>query len=315
MLSRFASLQFILVAALCFAASNTICLAQQGNLLEVFTTTGVKLTSSASPILEAPLLVGKPAESIKPTLEKLSERHGWDRFSKNSPTSPVNVQLSYVHEGDSAASNAKDAEKRVGHNIYSAFIAYAQVASLKDEQLMSSLFGSSAEDKELMGFSPQSLSADTLKLAGIDSVSAGTRYSTLRIPLMNRIVIEGTARIDRIESGGAIVIAWQLDPRFTFENAKDIPAGLVEYANRYRKEERDDLGKLKDTPPVSYLGCGGYLSVQPTGLADNQLLIESRFALHEPQQWFAGSNFLRSKFPAALQESAQTFRRKLANLK
>jgi hypothetical protein len=33
--------------------------------------------------------------------------------------------------------------------------------------------------------------------------------------------------------------------------------------------------------------------------------------MHEPTQWFSGSNFIRSKLPLAIQEGARSFRRSL----
>ncbi len=299
-------------AFVCFELSvnsSTTAKAQE-TLFDSFTSQGVTLSKGTHTALAAPLLTGKNADESKQLLEKLSERNGWDRFSRNSPSAPVHVELKYVPEGKGSGS-----EDRLGHNIYSAFIAYAPMTSLKDEQLMASLFGSTAEDKEQMGFNPEKLSPEILKKAGIEAVDANTSYSTLRIPLMNRVEIEGTARIDKIEKNGSIVIAWQLDSHFTFDKPEDAPPELAKYVNRYKKIDRDELGKVTETPPVSYLGCGGYLSVQSTGLAENQLLIESRFAMYEPKVWFAGSNFLRSKFPPALQESAQTLRRKLSSVK
>lgn len=298
------------LACLCAFSNLAPTAKAQESLFDTFTSQGVALSKGTNSVLAAPLLTGKNADEAKLLLEKLSERNGWDRFSRNSPSAPVYVELKYVPEGKGSGS-----EDRIGHNIYSAFIAYAPMTSLKDEQLMASLFGSTAEDKEQMGFNPEKLSPEILKKAGIESVDANTSYSTLRIPLMNRVEIEGTARIDKIEKNDSIVIAWQLDSHFTFDKPENAPPELAKYVNRYKKIDRDELGKVTETSPVSYLGCGGYLSVQMTGLAENQLLIESRFAMYEPKVWFAGSNFLRSKFPPALQESAQTLRRKLSSVK
>lgn len=282
----------------------------QGQLFEQLHTVGIQLPESTSVVLNPPLLMGRTPVEAKQLLDKLAQRHGWDRFSRNSPTAPVHVEVSYVQSA---------AGKRIGHNIYSAFIAYAPLTTLKDQELMAGLFGSSSEDKELMGFDPKSLTADILQKAGIaPTEQENARYSTLRIPLMNRVVIQGTARVEKLEKSDSIVIAWLIDPNFTMDAAKGEStelAELAEYANRYRKVVRDELGKELESTPVSYSGCGGYLSVTQTGLADNQLLIESRMAIYEPDEWFAGSNFLRSKFPAALQESAQSFRRKLSSKK
>jgi hypothetical protein len=297
-----------IVSACCwiFFLASSCNLWSQDSLFEQLKTPGLDLGKDVRVPLDSPLLMSsKPAE-VKTLLDKLAQRHGWDRFAKNSPTAPVHIETNYVLDTSG---------KRVGHNIYSAFVAYSPLTTLKDEQLMTSLFGSSSEDKELMGFDPKELSADVLKKAGIDSASTeNQRFSTMRVPLMNRVVIEGTARIERFEKEGCIVIAWQLEPRFSndaIKNSLDIAA----FANRYRKVVRNELGKEVESEPVSYLGCGGYLAVTQTGLEENQLLIESRMAMFEPDEWFAGSNFLRSKFPAVLQESAQSFRRKLSSKK
>lgn len=286
--------------------------AQSTDLLTQFTTQGLKLTESVAVTLPLPLLEGKSPDQAKSELNKLSVRQGWDRFSKNSPTSPIHVELSYVlQDGKSSESNLSKDGKRIGHNIHSAFIAYYPLKSLQDEQLMSSLFGTSSEDKQQMGFDPIQLDAEVLKSVGIEQIGPNTRYSTLRIPLMNRVVIEGTARIDRLDRNGSLIVAWQLDPHFSLDNPEAAPAELAKYINRSRKESRDELGKLTQSALTRYSGCGGYVSVTATGQAENQLLIESRLVMMEPDDWFSGSNFLRSKFPSAMQESAQNFRRKL----
>ncbi|MFO0940961.1 MAG: hypothetical protein U0930_09350 [Pirellulales bacterium] len=311
-------LRFLLAFCMACVSIGDLVRAQDDSLFEKFTTNGIELNASTVIVLPRPLLDSKPLSEAKPLLQKLSERQGWDRFSKNSVSSPILVDLSYVLDGGKKSTGAPSNQAggkdtpRVGHAIYSAFIAYSPLKSLKDEQLMSSLFGSSNEDKEQMGFDPVQLAPEVLKLVGITDVGPNTRYSTLRIPLMNRVVIEGTARIDKIESNGSVLIAWQLDPHFTVAKPDQALPELAKYINRSRKVGRDELGKVTESEPVSYVGCGGYLCVTETGLAANQLLIESRFVMHEPNDWFSGSNFLRSKFPTAMQESAQNFRRKLS---
>ncbi len=316
------STRVIVAAFLLFMEFSSVGLSQSTDLFEQFTSAGVKLTETSVVILPKPVLNGKPSSDFKTTLQKLSERQGWDRFSKNSVSAPILVELSYVLEGgkkssgspsgSSTGQNSNKDGRRVGHDIYSAFIAYSPLKSLKDEQLMSTLFGASSEDKELMGFDPVQLEPEVLKQAGISQVGPNTRYSTLRIPLMNRVVIEGTARIDKLERDGLVIIAWQLDPHFTVEKPDAAPAEIAKFVNRARKVSRDELGKVTYSEATSYFGCGGYLCVCETGIAENQLLIESRFAMHEPDDWFSGSNFLRSKFPTAMQESSQNFRRKLS---
>lgn len=295
-----------IVKALCFAIWlwSGCCAWSQDSLFKQLINDGVALGKATQVRLAPPLLMNSQPDQAKELLNKLARRHGWEQFAKDSSFAPICIDISHVEEPPG---------KRIGHNIYSAFIAYSPLETLKDQELMASLFGSSAEDKELIGFDPQELSADILQKAGIKpSDQRNVRYSTLRIPLMNRVVIEGTARIEKQEFPDSIIIAWELEPHFTLDPAKAKESGLLEYANRYTKEERNQLGKVVNTEPVSYSGCGGYISVKQTGLANRQLLVESHMAMYEPDQWFAGSNFLRSKFPEALKNSAQSFRRKLS---
>jgi hypothetical protein len=292
----------------------TVCCATAGaqsSILQQWSTDGLGLATDTKTVLRPPLLAGASEKNTnqhgsesQDKIEKLAEKYGMDRFTKNSPTAPVHIELNYV---------LSPAGIRAGHNIYSAFIAYVPLTTLRDQQLITALFGSSRDEKEQIGFDSQEVPTAILQSVGIETVDADqVRYSTLRIPLMNRVLIEGTARIEKFESDTSITMVWQLDEHFTFPDQNNVSADLAPYANRYQKTERNELGQLIEAKPVSYSGFGGYVSVQATGLADQQVLLESRFAMREPPEWFSGSNFLRSKFPNALQESAQTFRRKLA---
>ncbi|MEM8733892.1 MAG: hypothetical protein AAGG44_06715, partial [Planctomycetota bacterium] len=73
----------------------------------------------------------------------------------------------------------------------------------------------------------------------------------------------------------------------------------------------NDLGEPVEGKAQPYHGLGGYVSIMPTGLEENQLLVESRMILHEHADWFSGSRYLRSKLPLSLQSSAKDLRRKL----
>ena len=219
---------------------------------------------------------------------------------------PIHIELSYIED---------QAGHRVGHHVYSAFVVHASLATLKDQELLESLFGANSEDGQKIGFQPERLPIEVLKQVGVTaSDDDAVRYSTIYLPLMNRVALHGTAQIERVETQFSVTIAWQFDPRFTFDNRHELPAELKKFANYYVKIERDDLGREFESQPVAYSGCGGYLSVSETGQQPNQLVIESRMLIYEPPEWFAGSNFLRSKFPTVLQEGAQSFRRRVTKV-
>jgi hypothetical protein len=255
---------------------------------------GIEIVPGLPKPIQPPLLIaaqGIPDRQI--LLKQLAGRHSWEKFSRDSVAAPVHIEVNYLQD-----------------------VVYAPLSSIQDKQLMESLFGSSREDQEQLGFEPEAIPESVLQLAGIGQVDKKLeRYSTLHLPLMNRVTLRGTARIETYSDQRYSLVSWQLDPHFTFPEGATVPDTLAKFVNHSVKVQRDDLGRISQSPAVPYIGCGGYLCVQETGLADNQLLIESRLVLHEPDHWFSGSNFLRSKFPTVLQESAQSFRRKLASSK
>ena len=274
-------------------------------LLESFFTDGIQVVAGVSFVLPPPLLSDAHTPAAKrEILDILSARHGWQRFSRPSVMAPVHVELSYIQDASG---------KRVGHHVYSAFIVHASMRTLRDQELMVSLFGAYGDDEgQQIGFQPERPDSELLSQVGIDVPDeTSVRYSSIYLPLLNRVALRGTARIEKEESDSSVTIAWYFDPRFTFEDWESLEDSKQRFANHYMKLERDELGRSVDSPPVPYLGCGGYLSVRETGQQPDQLFIESRLVLHEPAEWFAGSNFLRSKFPTVLQESAQSFRRRV----
>jgi hypothetical protein len=93
-----------------------------------------------------------------------------------------------------------------------------------------------------------------------------------------------------------------LDRRFA--NDPDFP-------NRWRPVTRDDNGKRQLGAPQPYFGFGGYAKatrlVEPAGA----ILIEYHAAFAEPQDWFGGTNLLRSKLPILAQMIVRQLRRGL----
>lgn len=282
------------------------------SLFDTFVAEGIEVVPGVRQPLAPPLLgESHSLDQRREKLEELTARHGWERFSRVSVMAPVHVELGYIYD---------DSNQRVGHSIYSAFIGYVDLSALRDRDLMESLFGTPSninqqDHDEQIGFDPNPLPEELLTRVGIEKHDQDkVRYSGLRLPLMNRIVLLGSARIERMETESSILVAWQFDPQFAYSSPDEVDPGFEKFMNHYVKTQRDNLGREILSPPVPYSGCGGYVSVQSTGLQPRQMLFESRMVLHEPSEWFAGSNFLRSKFPAVLQESAQNFRRKIQEL-
>ena len=164
-----------------------------------------------------------------------------------------------------------------------------------------------ADDANLdleVSFESQEIPPAELVRLGIELSRLGNeQYRTIQLPLLNQVTVRGTVRIAKREQPNGVQIFWHLDPRF---------ANSEMFGNTWTKMERNDLGKAMPTMPASYAGCGGYLAITEIDGERHQILVESRMILHEPKEWFSGSNFLRAKLPPALQENARSFRRRLA---
>ncbi len=253
-------------------------------------------------------------------LSSLSGRYGWERFSSDSLAAPVVIEIESLNypSGEPA-----------GYLAYSAFIAYARLDMLRDRNLMEATFGPEADSVEgdrvlfkRLSTGDTDTSPDPLLEGHTEKPAARV---LMRLPLFNRVVISGV--VDLLQSSGAdaIQLHWLLDPNFTKDlglpdqSTSSTPQlgeddEQAELQNTWVKLVPNDVGRLVPSEPKPYQGLGGYTSVTPTGLADDQLLIETCMVIHEPPEWFSGSKFLRARLLVSLQESAKSFRRKLSKL-
>ncbi len=274
-------------------------------LYRQLTERGLELPPATTVLVPAPALQPPqtPAEQ-KAVLEKIAGKQGWEKFTRDSIYAPVTIDIKYILDTKGT---------RIGHNIHTAFIAYAPFATLRNEELMKEIFGASVEEKragdvdtnaELEGaFNAPAVASDVLQSLGITINHPNTeQYRTVELPFLNQVKVRGTVRIEKREGPNWVQVLWMVDPRFS---------ELEPYKATWTKVARTEVGEAMATEPRPYSGCGGYLAITELDPATQQLLIESRMILHEPVDWFAGSNFLRAKLPPALQENARSFRRRL----
>jgi len=274
-------------------------------LYQQLTERGLKLPPATTVLVPAPALQPQqtPAER-KAVLEKIAGKQGWEKFTRDSIYAPVTIDIKYILDAEGT---------RIGHNIHTAFVAYAPLATLRNEALMKEIFGSSVEEQraevvdtnaELEGaLAAPAIADDVLQSLGITiNHPDNEQYRTVELPFLNQVKVRGTVRIEKREGPNWVQVLWMVDPRFS-ESER--------YKATWTKMERTEVGEAVATEPRPYSGCGGYLAITELDPETQQLLIESRMILHEPVDWFAGSNFLRAKLPPALQENARSFRRRL----
>lgn len=294
----------------CFLLATLLHASAADDLAVELTTAGVGVGDKLFVQLPPPIL--RPAEEnkdLQTRLEAISRNHPWERFNRDSVMAPVMIDLEYVRD---------EGGRRLGHHIHSGFVVHTQLATLRDEHLMSQLFGQPAMSTSGEGGEPteevvgRQVPEDVLAESGIEhQEDSATRYVYVELPLLNRVLVSGVVRIDRIEYDAGYELWWRLEPSFSDRDDR--------YANRWTRMERNAVGELEPGASKPYQGLAGMAAAYEvpatdgtsTGESRRPILIETRTIMHEPEEWFGGSNFLRSKLPLSIQERARSFRRKL----
>ncbi|GAB5406895.1 MAG: hypothetical protein Aurels2KO_51260 [Aureliella sp.] len=281
-----------LVCVLASLISHPAVYGSEPDLYEQMVTKGVGPIKEQHVVLDRPILAGiDGAEERQTAAEVLTKRIGWARFAKDSVFAPVAIDIDAVK--DSAGT-------RIAHSIHCAFIVHAELEHLRDQELLESILvageDKEKEDDEGKG---EELPPEVLAENDIEAPNNGESYGQVTFPLFNRVEVSGVIHAVRVEQENAIGVAWQFDDRFSGS-----------HASAWRRLSKNNLGHLVVGNSVPYTGCGGYMMVQE--ISPGLLLVESRMVMHEPKDWFNGSQFLRSKLPPGLQENARSFRRKLA---
>ena len=300
-------LALVCVRCLCMAVAVGPLCAQEASLFGELTQRGLAFGDEQRVRLSPPTLSPDMSASERAeVLHKLAGRLGWERFSRDAVTAPVVVDIDTI-DGPAGA--------RLGLRVHNAFVAYTALDTLGDRELMEEIFGAppvnpapekskaaaaSEVGRVVMQEIPQ---ADLERLGFDEQAHSAASFAYIELPLLNKVLLRGVMRIEKRQREGAIEFAWRLDPSLN---------SVERYASRWTRLERDAVGKLIEGASLPYSGCGGWMGVYEIDAASEQLLVESQMLLHEPTEWFAGSNFLRSKLPLTLQENARSFRRKIA---
>ncbi|WP_413433154.1 hypothetical protein [Crateriforma spongiae] len=239
--------------------------------------------------------VQKPLDwETPPHVDALAGRLSWDRMVRDSVVAPVWMDLDYVKD---------ESGQRIGHHVHFRFVVHVPLATLRDRDLMRDLFSDVDADDSDGDF--VDLETEALSKAGIDALP-GRHYGLANVPLMNQVVVRGIIEAESNSNHDTYLMIWRLKP---LDSASP-------YASVWTPVQRNAVGKRVVGDPEPYRGAGGYLQLMSLATLDDQpvdaCLVEGRFLLYEPEGWFGGSNFLRSKFPLLIQEAARKFRRQIA---
>ena len=260
---------------------------------------GVKIDSQDTLQLPKPVLEdGLAAKQQRQTVELLvAGKYDWDNFARKSVVSPFLLKIS---EG---AAESGPMERKV--DLY--FVAYGSLNSLSGEDYLHKQLSLTANnDQGDEGGRAKVLTADELKKRSIVAANnpGDPRWVAVTSTLLGKVRISLTTQNVKTENKDSIIIASVADPRFERD---------PEYPNSWQSLSTDDTGKRQTGPVKPYAGLGSY--VKGTRLAEpaGALFIEYHVVFIEPQEWFHGTNLLRSKLPIVAQEMVRKFRRTLGD--
>lgn len=277
--------------------------AESKDLMATLTERGVTVVGAQTCVLAKPSLLPElDADERKVVLDRLAGGRGWKHFSRDSTSAPVAIKVQYLRDDDG---------ERIGHVVHSAFIVHTTLERLKDADLMEQLFLNSANSKDAASTKEDDetqaselvsseLTSSELASVGIHSVGDAESYGLVELPLLKKVLVRGVMRTERTIDDDSVTLAWELDPRFT---------GAPAHRNTWSATTENDAGDLVAGNDFPYQGVGGYLHLCRLSELEDACLVEMRFVLHEPKEWFRGSAQLRSKLPLLLQQGARKFRR------
>ncbi|TWT98731.1 hypothetical protein [Neorhodopirellula pilleata] len=287
------------------------------DLLAMMVTEGVQLTPDKRFVLPRPDLVSIDGELVSSTeaekaFAEIAGRHG-DRFSKDSVVAPISVQTDSINN---------DAGERIGHFIDVAFVVHQTIEEIRKSEALEDFKRQDdptrtielSDDKDADDFEKnrtRALTEEELKTFGVSADDEFETLGYLQLPILSQVVVRGVARTRRSvwsedDVDAPVILTWLIDSRFRSDTPTD-----DSIANQWRPIERSSTGEKYLGSPRSYAGLGGYVAITPVPGTPEASLVQIRFVLHEPQDWFSGRNLLRSKLPILVQDRVRNLRREL----
>ena len=258
---------------------------------------GVRLESGETAAIPAPQMPdGLIAADQQAALRKAAGKYPLDRFVRKSIVAPFSLEIGAVDDA---------VGRRRGQHVDFCFVAYGQLQTVLEEDL----FGRwPAQDSErasdgptmARGLHPEELQARDLK--PVKNAAREESYVLFDVPILNRVQLRGVGFAVREKLRKSVIAALMLDDAFRDDK---------EFANTWSPIARDAQGKLTVEVAKPYSGLGGYMKMTELSEPAGALFVECHIAFDEPEAWFHGKNFLRSKLPLVVQDNVRSFRRKL----
>jgi hypothetical protein len=286
----------LIFVGLCLLATATTAACRADNpVYKLLTTRGVPVGGDEIVRLPAPTLGdGLSAAEQRRAIEAVAgESHTWEDLTRKSVVAPFVLKIT----------NGEGAPERRGRRMDIWFVAYGSMKTLENQEFLQKQFKSATSEGDPDNPSTTKiLTAADLKSRGLELAGrpGDTEYIAAEFTLLDKVRLQGTMESTRSRTTDSNVVASFLDPHF---------ASDAEFPNQWRPVTRDDDGRRRLGSPRTYSGFGGYAKatrlVEPAGA----MLIEYHAAFAEPQDWFGGTNLLRSKLPILAQIIVRQLRR------
>lgn len=295
------------------------------DLLQRMVGDGVALTPDQKVPLPEPDFVsidGQPVSQsdAKTALKSIAGRHG-DRFTRDSVVAPISVRTESIKDEDG---------DRIGHFIDVAFVVHQTIEEIRKSEALEEfqsdaqsnktieIAGDDSDGNDFEKNQTRALTDDEMASFGVTLDDESESLGFLQLPILSKIVVRGVARARRSvwsedDVNAPVILTWIMDSRFSAESAGAGQSLADSIANHWRAIERSATGVKSLGEASPYAGLGGYVAITPVPGIPEASMVQMRFVLHEPQEWFGGRNLLRSKLPILVQDRVRSLRRELVD--
>jgi hypothetical protein len=253
----------------------------QNTLFQSLLQGGLKLGQQQLPLPAPYMADGLSAEEQRTVIEKLPGRNqDVDEMLRLSPVAPFAVKFTDISTGD---------PRLPAKRLDLAFVTPGSLDKLARTDVLDRLLNSGRTDASITPLSENKTNSEG--------------QAHVALPLMDKVLLEGTMQTMWTKTNQSLILAGQIDPRFTSN---------TQYPNRWRLLARDAEGKLQpQSQSQEYEAVAYYFKFTPLAGVKDALFVEAHLLFAEPAEWFDGANLLRSKLPIVLQTKIRAFRRDL----
>ncbi len=286
------------ISGLSLLALTATALQGQDPVLKKLLEVGVEVSPGQQVRLPVPTLNGTAnVEEQRRAVLAAAAQHSVEEFTRKSTMTPFTLRMESLTDSKG---------RRYAQTVDVWFIAYGQLETLRDGQLLEELAGAVSQEAG-SAIAPRSklLADDQLKQFGIErheNEQEREVFAEFATPLLDRVLVSGTVHSWHSFGDKEITASGILDSSFDKQ---------PELSNRWQAIEDRAGEEPKLGLPEAYSGFGGYLRATALKEPVGAMLIEAHVVFHEPEGWFRGANLLRSKLPLALQDQVRSFRKKL----